>query len=405
MKTRFLFLMFWGAFSTAGFAQGLKPDWVSNHEAGKSLENVRPGAAQAYFGIGVSKTGQEEANEQARLAFVKHVSLKIDVSSVLSEEERNGAFKQQYESRISAVSSARMTSVSITETWSGGGVFYALIQIPKDEYNKLVLEEVNREIERQKAETRKEIEEKNLAFEKQKNEEELRAKREQLAKDRKAREQETYGPFYKKMIPTRMVNALTGTANYTELMLKGAPFSREAGAVFGAKKFWIGQVWAAGEWRRDGELHNMEAGVRAILVDGTQGGHGLSVAAGFTGFVVSDRLEAKLDGKKDVTSASPAAYVTYAMPQLFYSHLNLTADARRVSTGIHMRPFYNASTLGESVELLAQGDLILHKKYRFDKNEPLLLHGGVRFNTGKNFSSAITVENFRTFFITLEIRP
>lgn len=395
--------------TASSIAQPALPDWVSAYKAGQALQDVRPAVVSMYWGIGFSVNSAEEADQMARREFARNVSSKVDVTTLLSQEEKAGTFKEQFQLKITEVSSARMGGLTISERFKDNSGFYSLMLIPKDDYDRNFQEDVKREIARMRAESEKELAEKQLQLEKERKQAELDAERRRLADQEKARKKELYGPFYERHVPTRMINALTASTP-NEIMIKASPVLDKSGTLFLAKKLWVMQAWGQLEARRDFELHNMETGLRVKLVDGPKAGHGLTASVGLVGYVVAGgTVEAltmdDLGNSSDAnTGFSPFVSATYALPQVIFSHVSGTVDARHASFGINARPFFEKGTLGESIELLLQTDLIFNKNYRFDENEAAMIHAGVRFNTGSNFSSVISVENMRRVMITLEIR-
>ncbi len=96
-----------------------------------------------YYGIGKSAVSQEAADDQARLKFAQHVSVKVQSIAAQQIKENKDRLEENYSYESFVATDMTLRSVVITDRYvTKDSVYFSLIQYSKPAYHKLVTEEI-----------------------------------------------------------------------------------------------------------------------------------------------------------------------------------------------------------------------------------------------------------------------
>ncbi len=122
-----------------------RPVWI------KEMKVLHP--EKNYFGIGVSRISREDADDMARVEFSKMMEARVDARVRHEIHEKSRKISEAFTMKNTVMSKMILRGVYINERWIDpvDGTFYSLIEVNKDDYNKLIEEEIRRESARQEA--------------------------------------------------------------------------------------------------------------------------------------------------------------------------------------------------------------------------------------------------------------
>lgn len=122
------------------------PEWV---ESGKvSVDTV-------YWGIGMSKLSQEEADDLARLAFARMVEVKVSSMARQAYQESQESLTESYSFESLVSTDLALRGILVTEQYEEeDGTFYSLIRYGKHQYHNLVTQEIAARLQAEIAQTR-----------------------------------------------------------------------------------------------------------------------------------------------------------------------------------------------------------------------------------------------------------
>jgi len=145
MQKFFIILLFLVVIPQLSYSDST-PEWVERYKKGKSIKN----ASEYYFGVGSSIDNQANADNKAQEEFAKNVEVQVkDVEKEILKE-KNGKVWESYVSVTEIVTDVNLKGIHIAERYRdpGSGTYYSMIKIQKDEYNQIVFEELQKELER-----------------------------------------------------------------------------------------------------------------------------------------------------------------------------------------------------------------------------------------------------------------
>lgn len=392
----------------AGLGAQEMPDWVKKFVSGEDVALVISRTGNIYYGVGKSKSSQAEADELARQDFARMLNTSIVEEMELRQEEDNDTFRERYDRQLKQKSQATIRGININYRFEDAesGVYYALIYVNKDEFDRRQSEELRREAKRIRDEIAAERQRQELEFEKEKEEQRLKAEKKEQKESLRRECVGLYREYLELAAPVRTVKSATAQ-NTSMAALKGGVVPLGLGQLYASYALWKLQPFVQGSFRDQLDLNNYEAGVRFQVAEEIGELAQASVALGFLAHGV-------LEDSLDLFSAdqfveerffmSPQLVVGFNMPQIIHSYHTISIDSRTFTYAINARPFFSSGGFGEKFEVVAQLDAWMKKAYYFSEKEALLTHFGFRFYQSESMQTLISVENFRAIRFGLEFQ-
>lgn len=398
------------------FAKSAEPEiplWVQRTQEGLSIED----AFSFYFGIGVSNESQEKADIKARDEFAKSVEVKV--KSVYKEniKFRGKRYSEKIDISSSALTDISIRGIAITERFYDGDIYYSLMKIGKDEYNRNFRNELDKEQERLIAQTQAELNQKQLEFEKEKqsnimkekkSRESVRHRKEKSRINsekhlqRKANRKDklnTYRSFLSEIPPEKIISFRNGelsTESHTlSLHLGISPITIEN--IYYSFKFWKLEL-ATNLIARQNQLERQDIIIKYQILPNIGEFHKISVSFGYLEFLYSISAVDNVDSLQP--EFSPFLVLNMTLPELFHSYGSLYADSRKVSLGFNSFPTYD--NLGNRLSLLFELNYIRHPGFRNRFNDTFLYQTGLRFKTSDIITTSFTYENHETFIFSTD---
>jgi hypothetical protein len=381
---------------------------------GKALED----ADSCYYGIGVSDSSQMEADDKARLEFARNIRTEVTISSVYQMEEN----PEEAESRTyflqnqQTVTDICLQGVQIKERYQEGSKFYSLLIYSKDEYNQLVKDEIQRELDLQKAKNladetkfeeqiRHQEETEQLKMQEKESllrqlQERIKFKEERMRAKMEMREKLLliYGEFLKEKPPTRLVDLRNGetVANHIELSAGMGinPWSVEWSSI--TMGMWLLEFSAKCDFR-DEEVSGQEGYVKVQLLPQKGVIYKTSLAFGYVEYSF-DLPEENLEGFEPETSPLIAGNIT--LPNCLYTYFSFYIDARKYSLGLSNYALYEH--FGNALSLFLEVDFIKDDDYSNKFGDKTLFQPGIRFQASSNLIGYFTYEEHYKFMFTLD---
>ncbi len=106
-----------------------------------------------YFGIGTSEESREDADDEARVEFSKMLEVRVDSRVQHEINEKGRKVSEAFQMKNTVMSKMILRGIYVSERWTDpeSGTNYSLIRVNKNDYNKLIEEEIAREVARQAA--------------------------------------------------------------------------------------------------------------------------------------------------------------------------------------------------------------------------------------------------------------
>lgn len=384
-----------------------KPYWVIN------LNIKNPDSH--YFGIGQSDKSQEEADDRARVAFAKNVSVSVEsmTKSFLAESDQE--IRDEFEEQSKVTADIKLRGISISKRWrdKNNNIFYSLIQYTKDEYRKIYQSELKAELDQ--------LKQKNISKEKKRREKirhdaemaklkaaqkekELQLQRERdllEQKERRAtREHEqhllaTRGDFIRMPAPLKMLDLRNA-----ELAAKTHEISFSA--VLGP--FDLGRAAYTFYWKYFSAGFNVSKNIKTFalqesflkirVLSGEKRIYHTSLALGVNQLAHHIANFEHFD--KDHIDYSLFLAGNVSLPQL-YLHSSIFVDRRKLALGFNYYPLFNQ--FKGKLEVILQSELIYDPDYRTRFDDQFLFQPGLRFAVDPDFFS-VMVSYERNEFVT-----
>lgn len=384
-----------------------KPYWVKN----LNIKN----SDRHYFGIGQSNKSQEEADDRARVAFAKNVSVSVEsmTKSFLAESDQE--IRDEFEEQSKVTADIKLRGISVSERWQdkNKNIFYSLIQYTKDEYRKIYQSELKAELEQ--------LKQKNIAKEEKRQEKirhdaemaklkaaqkekELQQQRERdllEQKERRAtREHEqhllaTRGNFIRMAAPLKILDLRNA-----EISAKKHEFSVSASLG----PFDLGRAAYSFYWKYFSAGFNVAKNINTValqesfiklqVLNTEKRIYHAALALGVN--QLSHHIANFKTFDKDHIDYSLFVAGNVSLPQL-YLHSSIFADRRKVALGFNYYPLFDQ--LKGRLEVILQSELIYDPDYRTRFDDQFLFQPGLRFTVDPNFFK-VMVSYERNEFIT-----
>lgn len=405
------------------------PIWVVQAKRG---EYGKIADTSHYFGVGISPTSQEEADQRARLDFGQTVE--TTVQSRVEENTTVVGKLQLYNAEVVSEVSTNVSlkGIGITGRWSekDGGAFYSLIKLKRSEYLAILTKNIDdelamreKELERERAELTQEVEAQRLEaeretarIERERLAVEQRRLEEQLKREKLAQKQlELEGKLlkYEEFLVTQPQAQLLSYRN-AQLSSRVQHYALTIGVLPGIYPYdvtkLVTRVHAGYSLFRF-----MEISTTAALQDR----HG-SFDWGYQEFDLKLRLlnsrgklvqlSLGLGGKATLYNIvtdfgygwSLYGSAVVSLPMVLSSHVSLYGGMDRIALGFTTHPFFG--WIGDAVGLILEATYFFDTPYRMGAYlaDMFLLQAGLRLK-GNNVATSIYLENHQTLAMTLEI--
>ncbi len=357
--------------------------------------------ARHYFGIGMSTNAVSEADDNARIEFSKSVEVQVDAQVKQEISEKGRKVTEAFDMKNTVMSKMILRGIYITDRWQDpdGKKFYSLIQVNRDDYNKLIQEEIEREAARQEAmnryEEKKRIEElrhkeslvklekdqTELALKEKKQKDELREAKKKHKQDHIDHVMRTYGQYN------------TFQPHYRLADMKNAEISafKHSISVKGSLNHpgFVSADYGLSMWNivgislmmsmDDERLDRQDATIKLKLLNGVGKMYRVSAALSFSQYINELPVIYKFRDFETI-SLSPeytlGGMVNVSVPRL-YSTVCFQADKRRISLGMISHPLF--MHLDEYVGVLFQVDYFPRPFYRNRYNDKWQIQPGFQF--------------------------
>jgi hypothetical protein len=379
------------------------PDWVEQFEAGKNIENYN----DYYWGIGTSHKTSEKADNGALQQFSRNIEtiVKSKIKNQIAEAE--GKVSEFTMSSTEISSDVGLRGICITERYQDNGKFYSIIKYKKTEYNQILAEEIQRDIERKKMQFEKAQQETKLQEAKAK--EDLRRKQEKQRIKRKRSEmkqqyitrfKEQYSDFFQLQAPCKILNTSGASLcqKPTQVLVKGriSPISISKATV--SKKIWFLQLTANSLFDSESRFQQAEFYLkyRMLKCQGRfiQAGFSVGASAYFTNLQQEDFLEAE-------QSYSPFLAATVILPHMRFSYANLYADFNKMSVASQSYLFY--PQMKHYLAVILELNYIWNEDLRNSHDDLLVFQPALKFQTTSYLSTMLSYEQNEYMMLSLEV--
>jgi len=389
-----------------------QPSWVKNLK----IENP----AQYYFGIGISKISEQDADARALISFGQNVQVKVKSIFQRQVSEEGKEFSEKTTITEELISDISLKGISITERFvdTTAKTFYSLVQYRKTEYDSLVTREIEREILLLKARNKimEEKREEELRAEKTRNLQEEEKKKEQLRaqqqaielkrleqqqeEERRALYKKIYGEFLQHTRPEKVVTFRNGeiTHQTSSFMVKGAISPVQLNEAFYAVR--LAMIELSGNVRfRKKKFDQQEAFVKIQILSNAGEYTQTTLAIG-----VSQAIASIADSgyKFKRSKYSFFASGNYTDPEWEYTTISFFGDKRKLSIGATSFPFYEQ--FKTHVGFMAEVNYFIDKDFSNPYRDLFTFGAGVRLQASDTFATQFAYENNEQFTLSFEFQ-
>ena len=379
------------------------PHWVEQFQTGKNIENYN----DYYWGIGTSNKSSKKADNAALQQFSRNIEtiVKSKIKNKIAEVE--GKVSEFTMSSTEISSDVGLRGICITERYQVDDKFYSLIKYKKSEYNQILADEIQRDIERKKMQFEKAQQEARLQEAKAK--EDLRRKQEKQRLKRKKYEmkqqyiasfKEQYSDFFQLQTPCKILNTPGASLcqNPTQVLVKGriSPFSLAEAAI--SKKIWFLQLTAKSLFDSDNRFQQEEFYLkyRMLKCQGRfiKAGFSVGASAYFTNLKQEDFLKAE-------QSYSPFLAATVILPHMRFTYANLFADFNRMTVATQSYLFY--PQMKHYLAIIMELNYIWNEDLRNKHEDILVFQPALKFQTTSYLSTILSYEQNEYMMLSLEV--
>lgn len=375
-----------------------KPYWVEH-------ENIK-NATNYYFGIGRSKKSSDAADDEARVAFSKNISVQVKslTETVLSDSDEE--IRDEYKKQTAVSSDLDLSGISITKRWfdEENKIHYSLIKYTRKQYNSIFIEKLRDEIElikekninKEKQEREKLRHDKEQAvinaqealakIEQQKIEDQIEIKKQAAKKERVSHLYRTRGAFINMLPPDRLLDIRNAEINKNGHYLSLSPTIKPLGVLRGNYTLsWKYLAYSFGLYSVNNQLQLQDMHLKLRVLSSPKSVYHTALAIGVNQFMygVSD-FSFKNTGYSVFLSGD------MSIPQ-FYSYASLYVDIRKLVIGVTYYPFFEQ--LQGKLSFIIQNELIFNSNYSNRFGDMILIEPGIRFAVIPNsFNMMISFE-------------
>ncbi|MBU0560706.1 MAG: LPP20 family lipoprotein [Bacteroidetes bacterium] len=408
MKEKIIFISFLLiALFTRDFAQN-KPDWVINYQSGSQIADYE----KYYSGLGFSKSDQETADKLAYNDFANSIQVEVKSRFENITTEKDAVVFEETELSRKQSSEIILRGINITARFydEEKEIYYSLIKILKEDYDKLFKEELLREIARREIQL-SELKKSNILStefmeEDRKQKEilllEIEQKNNILELENKIRKMK-HEKFLNVTTPERIIDVLSGEQYYASQLIAKVGISPLSIDKLGfGIAFW--GIKLINEFDLLNNKIDRQTAYFYFPIFQEAGGinhYAISVGAG----EYLTKLEQNLKGlsKRHLEKLKPSFFPFIAsnlkMPEFYNTIISAYLDTRKVSFGAMNYAFIN--TYSDKISFILQFDYIYDVRSRNRFNEKVQLMPGIKFNWNEKniFTFGYEKNEFFTFNI------
>ena len=307
---------------------------------------------------------------------------------------------------ISGSSDIGLKGIAITNRFEEDGTFYSLIKYEREEFNRILKEEIQRDIERKWMEYEKKKEESKLKEEKQ---------REQIRKDKakakikkskdKVKEQrmgylkKKYTEFFSSPPPYNVIGFQNG-----ELIPKKMEIGVKAGiapltfeAINFSYKYWLLQFTTLSNFYEN-KYTSQDLLLKYQIFPNTGEFYKISVSFGaigyFYGLLDNNFFEAE-------QKYSPFLSGNITLPNLHFTYASFYGDATTVAIGLNYYFLY--SQLKDRLSAIIEMNYIFDKDLQNEDGDSFVFQAGLRFKTTENVITTLSFEDNELFVFSIDV--
>ncbi len=409
--------------------EGGKPEWVEYYQKGE-IGQIADGA-EFFFGVGSSEKSQTESDSAARLEFARNVETRVEssyqeIASVSEEkEEYNLDITVQVKTDLS------LKGVSVSEVWQDSETitYYSLIRISRNEYTRILEQNIREELalqktrlEQERARVEAEAEQQRLADleEQNRQEEEARALEEDRRKDElKQQRRNVQRSKYRLFLETTPQAQLIGFRNAQlapTFQRYGLSMGISPGITpfdaanllqrisFGYTFFQFLEISGETQFLDNDDSFgwaSQEVGAKIRLLNGAGDVIKMSLAAG--GKLILFDME-NLFSKSEELEQGGTFFCSgiVSFPMALYSHLSFYAGTDRIAAGLITHPLF--SIFGDSLGLIGEVNYLIDDRLRKESyDDGWLVQAGLRFKTGKRLSTTLSWIEMEKVSLSLDL--
>ncbi len=391
------------------------PEWAKRYQSGKSIKD----ASDYYSGIGSSIISKQDADKMAREEFAQNIEVQVKKVQEEILKEKNGIVWESYVSVTEVVTDVNLKGVHIVERYTDAGskTYYSLIKIQKDEYNKIVFEELKKELERkiyenkieeaeQKEGLRSTQEKFKLWLEKETNllkqkvdEFRLKIKQKQIEKDLIAKRKKEFQDFVDLKPPVKALTFYNAEVpvnnNILSVEIGISPFSIQSFEYI--RKIWKFSVGSYSEFH-DNEFYSQDISLRFQMLPNSGDFYKITIAIGAIAFdhSLKDKKFEDIDVK-----FTPCVAGNISLPTFMSSYIFMYGEVRKYAIAWNSLLFFKS--LNDRLSLILELDYIPDKDYRNQYNDPVIIQPAIRFKTTKDICTTIAYKNNEVFTLSLSV--
>ena len=378
------------------------PEWVNYYKKSGTIKDFK----NSYFGVGTSIRSQDGADKIALREFGMSIETRVQSELKSFLQEKNGKVTDDLSKKINISSNVGLKGISITGRFFDGETYFSIIQYNKEDYNKMLRDEVKRELERQQIELEKRIG-KNKITEKKKQES-IRKKKEseiikenvsQMKKELILKMRNKYPDFFKSSPPYKAISFRNGQLipQQKQINFRAGLFPISFEDIFLAYKLWLFELSMTSSFDEN-KYNQQEVQIKYQILPYSGKFYKLSAAFGFTGYktgiINSNFLEAN-----NLISPFIAGNVT--LPNLYFSFASIYADLGKTSFAINNYLFYKH--LKDKISVILEVNFIYDKHLRNKFNNTIVFQPAIIFKTTKNLSTTFSYEDYELCKVSVEI--
>ena len=374
----------------------VKPRWVERTEMGKPIKNAK----KYYFGIGVGAS-QNDADKLARESFAKN--LEVIVKSIIEQVtiEKNGKLWEKFISESEVTTNVKLLGTNITERHNENEKFYSLIQYKKDEYHKMYIEELERDLQKviadnkhQEASKQEELRSAHEYFKLKLSETkhkliqkidkfELNAEKNRQRKIIIAKYKQEYSDFLSCKPPEKCLSfwngELTNQNHKFSLGLEIYPFAMES--FYYGFRYWQLELSSFTKFADDD--FTQDIALKYQILPNAGAVYKTSISFGFVGFANKMTTEFK----NIEADYSPFISGNITAPNFHYSYFSFYGDKRKIVLGLTNYTFYQH--LKDKLALILECNYMIDEKWENRFEDKIIFQAGFRFKTAKNLYSSL----------------
>ena len=377
------------------------PDWVKFYIEKGTIKNQK----EYYFGIGSSENSKREADKIALMEFGKSIETKIQSEQKDYFKESQGKVTEKISQKITVNSKVGLKGVSITGRYNDGKTYYSIISYKKKEYNKILKDEVKRDLERQRIKLAKKIEENKISEEKKneaiRKEQENKKIQEKISKMKEGfmmKLRNKHPEFFDSAPPYKAVSFRNGQLipHKQQLNIKAGLYPISFEEIFYAYQIWLFEFSSISKFY-DNKYIQQELQFKYQILPYSGKFYKFSAAFGFTGYQTD--VENYEDSDTRIYTPFIAGNIT--LPNLYFSFGSAYIDMGKASLAINNYLFYKQ--LKDKLSVILEVNTYFDEKLRNSRDEKIVFQPAITFKTTKNLSTTFSFEDNELLKIGVEI--